>query len=123
LNLIDAKYASAYANNAQGAGIARVLASQGNLAVALLARRQEPLQELAKSLRDAVPNSVFEAFPTDTSPKNLAAAFQDIKAHKSFKGLKLRLSIFSVKHSHRKPFMEESYEVYLPYDYRWIAVN
>jgi short-subunit dehydrogenase len=79
--------------------------------VALLARRPEPLQELAKSLRDAVPNSVFEGFPTDTSPKNLAKAFEDIKSHKSFKGLKLRVAIFSVKHSHRKPFMEESYEV------------
>jgi hypothetical protein len=58
-----------------------------------------------------VPNGVFEAFPSDTSPEKLALAFRDIKAHESFQGLKLRVAVFSVKHSSRKPFMEETFEV------------
>jgi len=57
-----------------------------------------------------VPNGVFEAFPTDTSREKLVQAFRDIKAHESFKGLKLRVAVFSVKHSSRKPFMEETFE-------------
>ncbi|KAF2671825.1 NAD(P)-binding protein [Microthyrium microscopicum] len=93
-----------------GAGIARILASKGNLAVALLARRPDPLQDLAKNLRNDVPDAIFEAFPTDTTPQKLSQTFKDIKAHESFKGLKLRMAIFSVKHSHKKPFMEETHE-------------
>jgi len=92
-----------------GSGIARVLARDGNLAVALLARRPEPLHELAQKLRGDVPNSVFEPFSTDTTPQKLASTFQEIKAHESFKGLKLQIAIFSVKHSHRTPFMDETY--------------
>lgn len=75
----------------QGAGIARTLAhpSHGNLAVALLARRPEPLRELASKLRSEAPGSVIEAFPSDTSPEQLTKAFEEIKAHESFGGLKL----------------------------------
>jgi hypothetical protein len=79
--------------------------------VALLARRPEPLQELTEKLRSQTPNGVFEAFPTDTSPASLSKAFKEIQQHPSFKDLKLRLAIFSVKHSSKKPFMEETYEV------------
>jgi short-subunit dehydrogenase len=102
-------------NIEQGVGIARILASHGDLAVALLARRSEPLHELTKNLRSQVPNGVFEAFPTDTSPASLSKAFKDINDHASFKDLKLRLAIFSVKHSSKKPFMEETYEACLPF--------
>ncbi|KAF2497448.1 NAD(P)-binding protein [Lophium mytilinum] len=95
-----------------GAGIARILShpSHGNLAVALLARRPEPLHDLCASLRKSSPNAVLEAFPTDTSPASLKKAFADIKAHDSFKGLKLQMAVYSVKHSSRKPFMDETYD-------------
>ena len=96
----------------QGAGIARVLAhpNHGNLAVALLARRPEPLKELAEKLRSETGGGVLEPFPTDTSPDSLSKTFAAIRDHASFKGLKLRLSIFGVKHSSKKPFLEETYE-------------
>jgi NAD(P)-dependent dehydrogenase (short-subunit alcohol dehydrogenase family) len=84
--------------------------SHGNLAVALLARRPEPLKELAEQLQSQTQGGVFEAFPTDTKPENLSKAFSDIKQHPRFKDLKLRLAIFSVKHSSKKPFMNETYE-------------
>ncbi|KAL1584968.1 hypothetical protein WHR41_06119 [Cladosporium halotolerans] len=102
------------AGPATGAGIARTLAhpSHGNLAVALLARRPEPLHELAARLRAEAPGSVIEAFPSDTSPEQLAKAFEDIKAHESFAGLKLDVAIYSVKHSAKKPFLAETYGVF-----------
>jgi hypothetical protein len=62
-------------------------------------------------LRKDTPGAVLEAFPTDTSPESLKKAFEDIKSNESFKGLKLRMAVYSVKHSSRKPFMEETYEV------------
>jgi len=94
----------------QGAGIARILAhpSHGNLAVALLARNPENLSSLAHSLSSSAPNSTIETFPTDTSPTSLSKAFSAISTHKSFKDLKLKLAIFSVKHSSKKPFLEET---------------
>ena len=99
----------------QGAGIARILASpsHGNLAVALLARRQDSLDDLAKDLRSQSPEGVFETFATDTSPDKLRKAFADIKAHQSFKDLKLRLAIYSIKNSSKKPFMEETFDDYM----------
>lgn len=84
--------------------------ARSGLAVALLARRPEPLNEVAKSLRSQVPEGVFETFATDTNPDNLKKAFADIKSHKSFSDLKLNLAIFSIKHSSKKPFMDETYE-------------
>jgi len=99
------------AGPATGAGIARVLATQGNLAVALLARRPDPLQELAKNLRSQAPDGVFEAFPTDASkPDSIKKTFEDIKQCKAFGGLKLNMAVFSVKHSSKKGFMDETYE-------------
>jgi hypothetical protein len=94
-------------------GIARVLSdpARGNLAVALLARRPEPLHELVASLRSQSPDAVLEAFPTDTEPDQLRRAFADIKHHGSFAGLKLSMAIFSIKNSSKKPFMEETFEV------------
>jgi len=98
-----------------GAGIARILShpSHGNMAVALLARRPEPLNDLVKSLKSKQPEAVLEAFPTDTSPENLRKAFADIKAHASFKDLKLRVAIFSIKNSSKKPFLTETYEEFM----------
>ena len=53
---------------------------------------------------------MIETFPTDTSPANLKAAFQSIRTHPSFKDLKLKVAVYSVKHSSKKPFMDETYE-------------
>lgn len=98
-----------------GAGIARMLASpeHGNLAVALLARREESLSDIASGLRSQLPSSVVETFVSDTSPDSLAVAFDAIRAHQSFAGLKLRLAIFSIKHSSKKPFLEESHTAFV----------
>lgn len=53
---------------------------------------------------------MIEAFPTDTSKTSLEKAFQDIRSHDSFKNLKLELAIYSIKHSSKKPFLEETRE-------------
>ena len=96
----------------QGTGIARILSSpsHGNLAVALLARRPDSIASSISTIRTSNPNAVLEAFSTDTSKSSLEKAFQDIKAHKSFDGLNLDLAIFSIKHSSKKPFLEETRE-------------
>ncbi|KAF6789405.1 short chain dehydrogenase reductase family [Colletotrichum sojae] len=96
-----------------GAGIARVLANpqQGNLAVALLARNADDLQTLASDLRKSS-NGILHAFPTDTQPDNLRRAFQQIAEHPDFSALKLRLAIYHVRHSSRKPFLEETAEAF-----------
>lgn len=83
--------------------------NQGNMAVALLARRPEALTEVVQSLRSSAPNAVVESFPTDTSPDSLKKTFSDIKQHKSFNNLKLNVAIYSIKHSSKKPFLEETY--------------
>ena len=94
-----------------GVGIARILAhpSHGNFAVALLARNPENLNSLAQSLRSSTPNAI-EAFPSDTSPERLSKAFADICSHNSFKDLKLKVAIYHLKHSSKKPFLEETHE-------------
>lgn len=96
-----------------GAGIARVLASpqHGNLAVALLARNSGNLQNLASDLRKSS-NGILYPFPTDTQPDNLRRAFQQIANHPDFKDLKLKLAIYHVKNSSRKPFLEETPEAF-----------
>ncbi|KAI4243252.1 MAG: hypothetical protein L6R40_003620 [Gallowayella cf. fulva] len=96
----------------QGAGIARILShpSHGNLAIALLARNPTNLTSLATSLRSSAPDAVIETFPTDTQPANLSAAFSSIRSHPSFKDLKLQLGVFSIKHSSKTPFLEETHE-------------
>ncbi|KAL8820319.1 MAG: hypothetical protein Q9191_007540 [Dirinaria sp. TL-2023a] len=95
-----------------GAGIARILAhpSHGNLAVALLARNPESLKSLASKLRSETQNATVETFPTDTSPASLSKAFADIRAQPSFANLKLKVSVYSVKHASKKPFLDETYE-------------
>ena len=92
-----------------GSGIARVLAdpSQGNLAVALLARNSDNLHNLASSLQKSS-GGVLHAFPTDTSPDNLRKTFSKIKEHEAFKGLKLEVTMWNIKHSHRTPIAEET---------------
>ncbi|KAK1727760.1 short-chain dehydrogenase/reductase SDR [Colletotrichum acutatum] len=94
-----------------GAGIARILASpqHGNLAVALLARNPDNLQNLAADLRKSS-NGILHPFPTDTEPGNLRRTFQQIADHADFKDLKLKLAIYHVKNSSRKPFLEETPE-------------
>jgi len=84
--------------------------SHGNMAVALLARRQEVLTDIASSIKSQVSGAVVEAFPTDTSPESLKKAFAAIKSHASFSDLKLDMAIFSIKHSSKKPFLNETYE-------------
>jgi len=95
-----------------GTGIARILSSpsHGNLAVALLARRPENLQSVIATVRETSPDAVLEAFPSDTSKASLEKAFEDIKAHERFAGLKAEVAIYSVKHSSKKPFLEETRE-------------
>jgi NAD(P)-dependent dehydrogenase (short-subunit alcohol dehydrogenase family) len=53
---------------------------------------------------------VIETFTTDTSPTNLQKAFQEIRTHKSFKDLPLKIAVYSIKHSSKKPFMTETYD-------------
>lgn len=53
---------------------------------------------------------MIETFSTDTKPANLAAAFAAIKAHTSFRDLKLNVAVYNVKHSSKKPFMNETFE-------------
>jgi len=95
-----------------GTGIARILshASHGNLAVALLARRSDALDDVVSTVRKTSPDAVLETFPTDTSKASLEKVFKDIRDHKSFEDLKLRMAIYSIKHSSKKPFLEETYE-------------
>jgi short-subunit dehydrogenase len=69
------------------------------MAVALLARRQENLSSVASNLQNTSPGSIVETFATDTSPNSFKSAFQSIRAHNSFKGLKLKVAVYSVKHS------------------------
>ncbi|CAG8983979.1 hypothetical protein HYALB_00009581 [Hymenoscyphus albidus] len=95
-----------------GTGIARILShpSHGNMAVALLARNPENLKSVQQNLSKTAPGSVVESFPSDTSPTQLHSAFQSIREHNSFKDLKLKVAIYSVKHSSKKPFMSETFE-------------
>lgn len=84
--------------------------SQGNMAVALLARGAESLNEVVGIIRKTSPDAVLETFPTDTSEASLEKTFLEIKSHQSFKDLKLRVAIFSIKHSSKKRFLEETRE-------------
>ncbi|KAH6653771.1 short-chain dehydrogenase/reductase SDR [Truncatella angustata] len=95
-----------------GAGIARILASpaHGNLAVALLARNKDNLETLTTSLRQTSNGGVLHPFPCDTKPSNLQRVFAEISKHPDFKDLKLKLAIFHVKHSLKKPYLETSPE-------------
>jgi len=95
-----------------GAGVARVLARDGGMAVALLARNQSNLEKLRDDLRKSVQGGVFHSFPSDTSPSSLSKTFKDISQHPELKDLKLRLAIFHVKHSSKEPFMQTSPESY-----------
>lgn len=98
-----------------GAGICRILAnpSQGNLAVAVLARNPENLNAVAKGLRSSTPNPV-EAFPTDTSPEKLSKAFSDIRSHSSFKDLKLKVAVFHVKHASKVTWLRPMFVLASP---------
>ncbi|CAL3965715.1 unnamed protein product [Diplocarpon coronariae] len=75
-------------------GIARILSHPkcDNMAVALLARRQEGLKSARSFLKETSPGCVVEAFLTDTSLSNFEQAFQCIKSHSSFKDLKLKVA-------------------------------
>jgi len=95
-----------------GAGVARVLAREGNMAVALLARNQTNLEALRDELRKSVKGGVFHSFPSDTSPSSLQKTFKAIAAHPELKELKLRLAIYHVKHSLKEPFMQTTPEAY-----------
>ena len=93
-----------------GAGVARVLAraSQGNLAVALLSRSADA--SLANRISKESDGGVLRAFKTDTTESSLNNAFDEIKkwASSMDKDLKLKLAIWSIKHSHRTPFENET---------------
>lgn len=95
----------------KGTGIARILShpQHGNLAVALLARTPANLASVKANLQKTSPGSIIETFPTNTEPDNIKRAFAAIKAHASFRDLKLNVAVYSVKHSSKKPFMDETY--------------
>lgn len=65
---------------------------------------------MISTIRETSPDAVLEAFPSDTSKASIEKAFRDIKAHKSFAGLKAEVAVYSVKHSSKKPFLEETRE-------------
>lgn len=95
-----------------GAGIARILASpqHGNLAVALLSRTGD--SNLASQISQSCHGGpgVLKAFKSDTSEDQLNSTFEDIKKWKDSLSpdLKLKLSVFNIKHSHKVAFEEES---------------
>ncbi|KAB8303135.1 hypothetical protein EYC80_004586 [Monilinia laxa] len=93
-----------------GTGIARILShpEHGNLAIALLARNKDSLTSTRANLLSASPNSVIEIFPTSTEEQSLTQTFKSIRTHPSFATLPLKLSIFSIKQSSKKPFMTET---------------
>jgi len=97
-----------------GTGIARILShpTHGNLAIALLARNPSTLTSVAENLTTTSPGSVIATFPTDTTPSSLAQTFKDIRTHPSLRGLKLKIAVFSIKHSHKTPFMNETYDAF-----------
>lgn len=51
-------------------------------------------------------------FPCDTKPANLQKTFKEIAAHPDFQNLKLKLAVFHVKHSMKKPYLETTPEEY-----------
>ncbi|KAL9109278.1 MAG: hypothetical protein Q9227_006033 [Pyrenula ochraceoflavens] len=98
-----------------GAGLARVFAAsnQGNLAVALLARNPDNLSSLTTKLRSSVPSGVFKDFPADAAePDSLNRAFDAIRKWNAEElgNLDLKLAVWHVKHTHKKPFEEETTE-------------
>lgn len=80
------------------------------MAIALLARRKEKLDELVALLKSQCPGAVAEGFVSDTDPSNLEKAFSAIDQHDSFKGLKLKAAVYNVKSPSRVPYMEETYQ-------------
>ncbi|KAF7570752.1 Short-chain alcohol dehydrogenase [Pyrenophora tritici-repentis] len=68
--------------------------------------REPPSRHLQSSLRfpkrraRGLSSQYFQIFSRKS--------FADIKAHDSFKGLKLKLAIYSIKHSSKKSFLEET---------------
>lgn len=82
------------------------------MAVALLARNPENLNNLCNDLRKSSKGGILHPFPTDTSPASLSKTFKEIAAHPELKDLKLKLAIFHVKHSSKKPFLEETPELF-----------
>lgn len=95
-----------------GSGIARVLArpSQGNLAVALLSRSGD--SSLADRLAKESDGGILKAFKSDTSEGSLNAVFAQVKdwakSLESRGDLKLKLAVWSIKHSHKTPFEDET---------------
>ena len=65
---------------------------------------------MVSTVRKTSPNAVLETFATDTTKASLENTFQEIQKHQSFKGLKLNMAIYSIKHSSKKPFLEETRE-------------
>ncbi|KAK3699497.1 hypothetical protein LTR37_016454 [Vermiconidia calcicola] len=100
-----------------GHGIARALAhpSQGNMAVALMARRKDSLDELVAKLKSDCPGATCEGFVSDTSPEKLEDAFKQVELHPSFTGLKLKAAVFNIKSPSRRPYAEETYQRFTEY--------
>lgn len=85
------------------------------MAIALMARRKEKLDELVAKLKHDCPGAICEGFVSDTSPDQLNKAFQDIESHSSFQGLKLRTAVFNIKSPSRISYAEETYQRFTEY--------
>lgn len=85
------------------------------MAIALMARRKEKLDELVSKLKQDCPGAVCEGFVSDTTPEKMEAAFRDVESHASFKGLKLKAAVFNIKSPSRISYAEESYQRFTEY--------
>lgn len=81
--------------------------------MALLARNADNLSKVAQTLQSQLPPGAgpVHTFPTNTdNPKTLQKTFQEIRDHADLKNLKLKVAVWHVKHSSKKPFLEETPE-------------
>jgi NAD(P)-dependent dehydrogenase (short-subunit alcohol dehydrogenase family) len=85
------------------------------MAIALMARRKESLDELVAQLKQDAPGAVCEGFVSDTTPETMTSAFQAVQDHPSFQGLKLQAAVFNIKSPSRMPYAEETYQRFTEY--------
>lgn len=85
------------------------------MAIALMARRKESLDELVAKLKQDCPGTVCEGIVSDTTPEKMGEAFKQVESHPTFKNLKLRAAVFNIKSPSRISYDEESYERFTEY--------
>jgi len=85
------------------------------MAIALMARRKDKLDELVALLKEQAPGAVCEGFVSDTTPEKMESAFKSVQEHPSFQGLKLKAAVFNIKSPSRSPYADETYEHFTEY--------